>query len=253
MPVIGVTCYLEPVHRPPWVDQPSAVLPRGYLDHLAQAGALAVLLPPREDATEEMADSVLDRLDGLVIAGGADVESSRYGEDPHHTAQNARRDRDEWEIALARAARARDLPVLGICRGMQVLAVAAGGRLEQHLPDVVGHHDHSPTVGAYAWHPVRVEPGTRLAGLLGDGPMDDEGAPTYHHQAVDPQSLQDTGFRPAAWHEDGTLEAMEDPDAAFLIAVQWHPEAGTDPRLFDALVGAAGSGVGVSRERPPTG
>ena len=239
LPVIGITCYVEPVDRRPWVGQPSAVLPRLYLDHVEAAGAIGVLLPPREDATEEMAGVILDRVDGLVIAGGADVEASRYGAEPDPTAQHPRRDRDAWEIALARVARERDLPVLGICRGMQVLAVAAGGRLEQHVPDRVGHHDHSPVVGAFAWHAVRVEPGTRLADILGDGPLDDEGAPTYHHQSVDPESLGDTGFRPAAWHEDGTLEGMEDADAAFTVAVQWHPEAGTDPRLFDALVRAA--------------
>ncbi len=240
MPVIGITCYVEPVDRRPWVHQPSAVLPRLYLDHLEAAGAIGVVLPPREDATDELADAVLSRVDALVIAGGADIESTHYGAEAHPTAQEPRRDRDSWEIALARAARARDLPILGICRGMQVLAVASGGHLEQHLPDRVGHHDHSPVVGAYAWHPVRIEQGTRLAGILGGGPRDDDGVPTYHHQAVDPESLRDTGFRPSAWHEDGTLEAMEDPAAAFAVAVQWHPEAGTDPRLFEALVEAAG-------------
>ena len=126
-PVIGVSCYVEDVDRGPWASQHSAVLPHGYLDHLERAGALVVVLPPRPDADDDLAATVLGRLDGLVIAGGADVEAQRYGEPPHVTSQDPRPDRDAWELALARVSHERQMPVLGICRGMQVMAVAADG------------------------------------------------------------------------------------------------------------------------------
>jgi putative glutamine amidotransferase len=216
--------------------QRSAVLPHRYVAQLERAGAVVVVLPPRPDADDDLADAVLSRLDGLVLAGGADVEADRYGAAPHPTAQRPRRDRDAWELGLARASARRGMPVLGICRGMQVMAVAAGGVLEQHLPELVGHDAHSPRAGEYASHHATPVEGTRLAQVLGTDPLD---VPTYHHQSVRPQSLEGTGYRPAAWHADGTLEGMEDPSARFRLAVQWHPEAGEDGRLFDAFVAAA--------------
>lgn len=243
-PVIGVSCYVEAVDRSPWVQQHSIVLPHRYVDHLERAGAVAVVLPPRLDADDELADAVLARLDALVIAGGADVESARYGSTPHPTAQAPRRDRDAWELALARVSARRGMPVLGVCRGMQVMAVEAGGVLDQHLPDVVGHDDHSPRPGEYTSHVATPVPGTRLAEVLGTAPVE---VPTYHHQAVRPDSLRDSVYRPAAWHDDGTLEAIEDPSSDFRIGVQWHPEAGDDGRLFNALVAAATDGAGVRR------
>jgi putative glutamine amidotransferase len=235
-PVIGVSCYVEDVDRGPWTAQRSAVLPHRYIEKLERAGAVAVVLPPRHDADDDLAGAVLDRLDGLVIAGGADVEATRYDAEPHPTAQQPRRDRDEWELSLARVSAQRDLPVLGICRGMQVMAVEAGAALDQHLPDTVGHESHSPSPGEYSSHHATPAPGTRLAALLGTEPLD---VPTYHHQAVRADSLAGTPYRPAAWHEDGTLEGMEDDSSTFRLAVQWHPEAGDDGRLFDALVEAA--------------
>src|SRR5689334_1273413 len=143
------------------------------------------------------------------------------------------------EIALATAAAAADLPLLGICRGMQVMAVAAGGLLEQHVPDRVGHDEHSPAPATYGNHAVRTVVGTRLAEILGE----EADVPSYHHQSV----LTHPGYEASAWADDGTLEAMEDPDAFFRLAVQWHPEVGTDPRLFRALVEAA-----LSRRRRPS-
>lgn len=230
-PVIGITCYLEPATRGDWVDVPSAILPLRYVTMVERSGAIAVLVPPRLDADEALAQEVLDRLDGLVIAGGADVDPGRYAADRHPLAQEARADRDGMELALASVAGRTGTPLLGICRGMQVMAVAAGGVLEQHVPDRVGHVDHSPGVAIYGQHPIETVPGTRLAELL--GPRAD--VPTYHHQSV----LTHPGFEPAAWAPDGTLEAMEDPSAVFRIGVQWHPEVGSDPRLFEALVAAA--------------
>ena len=130
-PVIGVSCYVEDVDRHPWTEQLSAVLPHGYLEHLERAGAVAVVLPPRPDADDHLAAAVLERLDGLVIAGGADVEAARYDAPPHPTSQTPRPDRDAWELALSRVSAELDLPVLGVCRGMQIMAVQAGGELDQ--------------------------------------------------------------------------------------------------------------------------
>jgi putative glutamine amidotransferase len=235
-PVIGLTCYVEDVDRSPWVGQRSAVLPYPYVEKVQRAGGLAVVLPPREDVDEVMAERVLERLDGLVVGGGADVHATRYDAEAHPSAQDPRHDRDEWEIALVRAARVLDLPVLGICRGMQVLAVAAGAGLDQHLPDLVGHEAHCPRPGVYASHHVVPVPGTRLADLLGTGPLD---VPTYHHQAVRAPTLAGSGWVPSAWHEDGTLEAMEDPSGRYRVAVQWHAEEEPGAALFEGLVTAA--------------
>ena len=246
-PVVGISCYVEEVDRAPWVAQRSAVLPYRYVAQVEGAGGIAVVLPPRTDVDEAMAREVVSRLDALVVAGGADVEAGRYGAEPHPTSQAPRPDRDAWESALVRAAEEVDLPVLGICRGMQVMAVAAGGRLEQHLPDRVGHEGHNPRPGVYSSHHVRPVEGTRLAGLVGDGDLD---VPTYHHQAVVPESVEGTGWAPAAWHEDGTLEAMECPAARFRLAVQWHAEEAEGAELFGALVEAA---VEAARHRRAAG
>ncbi|WP_406830044.1 gamma-glutamyl-gamma-aminobutyrate hydrolase family protein [Pedococcus sp. KACC 23699] len=230
-PVVGLTCYVEPVTRGPWQDQPSATVPHAYVEKLERAGALVLVVPPRPDADAALALEVLARLDALVIAGGADVDPAHYGQDPHPSVQDPRADRDAMELALAAASAETGTPLLGICRGMQVMAVAAGGLVEQHLPDRVGHDEHLPGDGVYGEHAVTTVAGTRLRRLLGE----DTTVPCYHHQSV----LTHPGFVASAWAADGTLEAMEDPGAAFRLAVQWHPEMGEDPRLFDALVSGA--------------
>ncbi|MGG5258462.1 gamma-glutamyl-gamma-aminobutyrate hydrolase family protein [Phycicoccus avicenniae] len=235
-PVIGITCYVEEVDRAPWVAQRSAVLPYRYVAQVEAAGGVAVVLPPRPDVDDAMAREVLARVDGLVVAGGADVQAGLYGAAAHPTSQDARPDRDAWESALVRAAEALDVPLFGICRGMQVMAVAAGGVLEQHVPDRVGHEAHSPRPGVYSSHHVEPVTGSLLAGVVGEESLD---VPTYHHQAVVPDSLRTTSWQPAAWHEDGTLEAMEDPSARFRVAVQWHAEEAEGAALFEALVEAA--------------
>lgn len=232
-PVIGITCYVEPVDRGGWVGTPSSLLPQTYAESVQAVGALALLIPPRRDADDALAAAILDRVDALIIAGGADVEPSRYGAQPHPRVQAGRPDRDTTELALARVSARRGLPTLGICRGMQVMAVAAGGTLVQHLPDVVGHDGHAIAVATFTDHPVSVVAGTRLAGILGERCV----VPSYHHQAV----ATHPGYVAAAYAPDGTLEAMEDPAAPWRLAVQWHPEAGTDLRLFAALVAAAGA------------
>lgn len=231
-PVIGVTSYVEPVDRAPWRQQTSAVLPHDYVRQVEQAGGLAVVLPPRVDADDAMALDVVRRLDGVILSGGADVAAERYGATRHPVMQDPRPDRDAWEWAVVRATAHLDVPLLGICRGMQVMAAEAGGELQQHLPELVGHDGHQPEPGRYAHHSVTCVPDTRLAEVLG---TDELQVPTYHHQGV----LSHPGYTACAWHADGTLEAIEDPDARFRLAVQWHPEAGTDGRLFEALVQAA--------------
>lgn len=235
-PVVGVTCYVEEVDRAPWVAQRSAVLPHQYVAQVEAAGGIAVVLPPRPDVDDPMAREVLARVDALVVAGGADVQAGLYGAPAHPLSQHARPDRDAWESALVRAAEALDLPALGICRGMQVMAVAAGGRLEQHLPDRVGHEAHCPRPGVYTSHHVEPVAGSVLAAVVGTGRLD---VPTYHHQAVLPESIEGTGWVASAWHEDGTLEAMECPSARFRLAVQWHAEEADGAALFEALVDAA--------------
>ncbi len=180
-PVIGITSYVEPASWSVWTDVPAALIPHGYVRHVHEAGGLAVVVPPLpDDATDDDARTVLSRLDGLILAGGVDVEPGRYGQQPHETVQLPRPDRDVSELRLANVTAADDFPVLGICRGMQVMAVAAGGILEQHLPERLGHHGHSPSPGMYGEHPVELSPGSRLNRILGDQVT----VATYHHQGV---------------------------------------------------------------------
>jgi putative glutamine amidotransferase len=229
-PVIGITCYIEEAVRGVWASMPHALLPLEYVTKIERAGGIALLIPPRVDADSQLAAAILSRLDGLMLAGGVDVEPRRYGATAHASVQEARPDRDALELALAEVSDELDAPVLGVCRGMQVMAVAAGGTLEQHLPDLVGHDEHSPAPGVYGNHEVRLVQGTRVSALLGQQVV----IASYHHQCVSAHP----GYVPAAWAPDGTLEAMERPESAFRLAVQWHPEAGPDGRLFDAFVQA---------------
>jgi putative glutamine amidotransferase len=231
-PVIGITTYIEPASWGVWRDIPTALVPHAYVRHVAAAGGLPVLIPPLPTgATREDVDTVLSRIDGLLLAGGGDLDPSRYDAEPHPTVQPPRPQRDDSELDLARASGESGLPVLGICRGMQVMAVAAGGDLVQHLPDILGNETHLPAPGVYGRHEVKIEPGTRLASVLGDRVE----VAHYHHQGVG----RHPGLNPTAYSHDGLLEAFEDPDAPFRLGVQWHPEQGEDPRLFEALVEAA--------------
>jgi putative glutamine amidotransferase len=231
-PIIGITTYVEPASWAVWRDVPAALVPHAYVRQVGAAGGLPMLVPPLPaDATAEDAQAVLDRLDGLILSGGVDVEPARYGADPHPSVQRSRPDRDGSELGLAAQSAGSDLPVLGVCRGMQVMAVAAGGVLDQHLPDIIGSDLHSPEPGVYGRHEVRIDPHSRLGGVLGER-VD---VATYHHQGVGTHP----GLAATAWAHDGLLEAFEDPDAVFRIGVQWHPEVGDDPRLFEALVAAA--------------
>jgi putative glutamine amidotransferase len=231
-PVIGVTTYVEPASWSNWRDVPAALVPHAYVRQIVSAGGLAVLVPPLpDDAGEAETREILSRLDGLIIAGGVDVEPARYDHAAHPLAQAPRRDRDRSELLLASVTATDDVPLLGVCRGMQIMAVAAGGALDQHLPDLIGATTHAPGVGLYGTHPVRPAAGSVVGGLLGD----EVTVATYHHQGV----AEAPGYLSSAWADDGILEAIEDPAASFRIGVQWHPEVGDDPRLFTALVEAA--------------
>lgn len=233
-PVIGISAYSERARWGVW-DLPASLLPQSYVDQVVGAGGTPVLLPPVPGV-----EAAIGRLDGLILSGGPDVEPARYGEQPGPRTTVLRPERDAAEIALFRAALGAGLPVLGICRGMQLMNVALGGTLIQHLPDVVGHDGHSPTPGATGEHKVTVGPSGRLAGILGEGAR---AVPTHHHQGVDRLG---TGLVATAWAEDGTIEAIELDLAAagvrarhpFTLGVQWHPEAGDDPSLFRALLAA---------------
>jgi gamma-glutamyl-gamma-aminobutyrate hydrolase PuuD len=223
--VIGITAYAEPSVRWGVWDVPAAVIPLAYVRQIEAAGGRPLIVPPSEDAIPE----TLDALDGILFSGGADIDPSEYGHDPHPETTQTRPERDRGELALLQAALERDMPVLAVCRGSQILNVARGGDLVQHLPEVVGHENHKHTPGVFADHEVEVKEGTRLASLLGGrAPVK-----SHHHQGF---GRVGEGLVEAAWAEDGTLEAIEDPARRFAVGVLWHPEEGQDAELFRALV-----------------
>ncbi|RJL32396.1 gamma-glutamyl-gamma-aminobutyrate hydrolase family protein [Bailinhaonella thermotolerans] len=225
-PVIGITCYVEPASFTVW-NTTAALLPHAYVEHVARTGAQPVLLPPIADPA-----AVLPRLDALIVAGGGDIDPARYGAPRHPAASHIHGFRDEAELSLVRAALDAGLPFLGVCRGLQILNVALGGTLHQHLPDVVGHTGHSPAPGAYGRLPVQVTPGTLLAKALGTTELTPH---HYHHQAIDRPG---PGLTLTAHAEDGTVEAAELDSHPFALAVQWHPEMTEDTSLFQALTDA---------------
>ena len=228
-PLIGITTYREHANWGSWED-PAVLLPTTYPDAIALAGGEPVLLP-----TGAVSAAVVARLDGLVLSGGGDVDPARYGQPPGPHTGPPRPDRDDTEALLLRAALDGGLPVLAVCRGLQLLNVVLGGDLVQHLPDVAGAGTHDPGPGAFADHEVTTVPGTTVAALLGER----VGAHCHHHQAVGRLAAS---LRVAARAEDGTVEAVERPGEGFLLGVQWHPEAGSDGRLFRALVVTATRG-----------
>ncbi|MDG9720570.1 gamma-glutamyl-gamma-aminobutyrate hydrolase family protein [Streptomyces sp. DH24] len=224
-PLIGVSTYLEAGARWGVWELDAALLPTGYPRLVQRAGGLAVMLPP--DAPEHAAAAVA-RLDAVVIAGGPDVDPGRYGAERDPRTGPAAPERDAWELALIDAALAAGVPLLGICRGMQLLNVALGGTLVQHLDG------HAEVLGAFGRHVVSPVPGTLYAGLVPEAMP----VPTYHHQAVERLG---EGLVVSARAGDGTAEALELPaDTGWALGVQWHPEMGTDLRVMRGLVMAAG-------------
>jgi gamma-glutamyl-gamma-aminobutyrate hydrolase PuuD len=227
-PVIGITAYEEDASWGVREQERAALLPATYVASVESAGGVPVVLPVQAGA----ADALVARLDGVVLAGGPDVDPSRYGADRHPRTDPPREARDGFELAVLEAAVRRGIPVLAICRGLQALNVARGGTLHQHLGDfeAVEHHGAG---GVYAQRLVKVDPASKLASLLGS---DQAAASCHHHQAVDDIG---EGLVPVAWADDGTVEALEDPTLPFLVGVQWHPEVGADGSLFRGLVEAA--------------
>ncbi|MER6062827.1 gamma-glutamyl-gamma-aminobutyrate hydrolase family protein [Streptomyces sp. NPDC001792] len=223
-PLIGISTYLETGARWGVWELDAALLPAGYPRLVQRAGGLAAMLPP--DAPERAAETVA-RLDGLVIAGGPDVDPARYGAEREPRTGPPAVARDAWELALIGAALDAGMPVLGICRGMQLLNVALGGTLVQHL------EGHAEVVGVFGGHPVKPVPGSLYAGIV----PEETTVPTYHHQAVDRLGA---GLVPSAYAADGTVEAVELPaERGWVLGVQWHPEMGEDLRVMSALVTAA--------------
>jgi putative glutamine amidotransferase len=223
-PLIGITTYVTPAKWSYW-ELEAALVPADYVRAVQRAGGRALLVPPSDDGVEE----TLEAVDGLIFSGGSDLDPDLYGQDAHAETFGIVHNRDAAELALLEGALERDMPVLAICRGSQVLNVARGGDLVQHLPDVVGDEKHKHTPGTFADHDVVVEDGTRLASVLGDrAPVK-----SHHHQGI---GRVGEGLRVAAHAEDGTVEALEDPSHRFAVGVLWHPEAGEDARLFEELV-----------------
>jgi gamma-glutamyl-gamma-aminobutyrate hydrolase PuuD len=223
-PLIGITTYVEPASWGHWQLE-AALVPYDYVRAVERSGGRAVLVPPDDDGIEE----VLDAVDGLVFSGGNDLSPASYGAEPHPATNGTNRARDRGELALLTAALERDLPVLAVCRGVEVLNVVRGGDLVQHLPDAVGHEEHCAVVGEFSEHTVRVEPSSRIGKVRGP-------VKSHHHQGL---GRIGAGLREIAWAEDGVVEAVEDPAKPFLVGVLWHPEAGEDQRLFEQLVEAA--------------
>lgn len=240
MPVIGISTYREAASWGVW-HQVADLQFAQYADAVVEFSAVPVLLTPAPVNGNDLAGSataVVSRLDGLIIAGGADIEPGRYDAQPDPATAGTRPDRDAWELALLDAADVRGVPTLGICRGMQLMAVHAGGTLVQHTPDAVGHTGHSPGGDVFGTTDVRLEATSRLAEVQGE----QVAGPCHHHQSV----ATHPGFTVTGCSADGSIEAMErvapegDSSAArFCVGVQWHPEMGPDHAPIEALVRAA--------------
>lgn len=240
-PAIGICTALERAQWSVW-DQRAALLPTNYLDAIRRAGGMALLLAP-DPALAEEPDEALDLIDGLMLVGGADLDPASYGAAYDPATVDPVPERDAFEIAMVRGAIARGMPVLGICRGMQLLNVALGGTLHQHLPERFGHHEHLRARGSFegADHDVRLTPGSLAARAAGERL---HGTKSHHHQGVDRvgEGLVVTGTATI----DGLPEALELPEAGFVLGVQWHPEADERSRVIGALVEAACAYRGVA-------
>jgi putative glutamine amidotransferase len=234
-PLIGVCAAIEPASFGVWKDEPATLLPLSYSRAIHGAGGMMAMLPPDRRAEEDPGE-LLDRLDALVLGGGADIDPESQGVEAHPETVGSNPDRDRFEIALARGALERGIPLLGICRGMEVLNVACGGTLDQHIPDRLGHEIHRPIPGSWAEHDVRLEPGSLAARAAGTEQLT---VKSHHHQGVDRVA---DDLRPTAWaSDDESVEAIESSDGAFALGVLWHPEEDPEDRVIPALIERAGS------------
>ena len=223
-PLIGITTYVTPAKWNHW-DTEAALIPVDYVNAVERAGGRALLVPPSEDGVEE----TLQALDGLLFSGGSDLDPGLYDQEPHEETSGTHEMRDRAELALLEAALERDMPVLAICRGSQVLNVARGGDLVQHLPEVVGDEKHKEVLGEFSDHEISVEQASRLGEIVGERTV----VKSSHHQGF---GRIGEGLVTTAWADDGTIEALEDPSRRFALGVLFHPEEGEDAALFRALV-----------------
>jgi putative glutamine amidotransferase len=226
-PLIGITSYALEASWAAW-KLPAALIPLSYVESVERAGGRPLIVPPVEDAVEE----TLDALDGLILSGGADIGPEVYGADAHPETAMVQPERDRAEIALLEAALAREMPVLAICRGMQLLNIVHGGDLHQHLPELVGNERHREVPGTFSVHDVRISRDSKTGEILGERTA----VHSSHHQGVD-RVGEDLAV--VGWAEDGSVEAIEDPAHRFALGVLWHPEEDDDKRLFEALVAQA--------------
>jgi putative glutamine amidotransferase len=233
-PLIGVCAAVERASFGVWKDEPATLLPLSYSRAIHGAGGMMALLPPDRIAEEEP-DELLSRIDALVLGGGADIDPESQGVEAHPETIGSNPDRDRFEIALALGALDRGMPLLGVCRGMQVLNLACGGTLDQHIPDRLGHEIHRPVPGSWAEHEVRIEPGSLAAEAAGTESLT---VKSHHHQGID--RIADT-LRATGWAtDDESVEAIESGDGGFALGVLWHPEEDATDAIFPALVSRAG-------------
>jgi putative glutamine amidotransferase len=233
-PAIGISTAIEQARWGPW-DRVADLLPAPFAAKVRAAGGIPLLLPPPERESEDPAvGEAVERIDALMLAGGADLDPGSYGQSPHPTVGRTWPERDRFELELAREALRRELPMLAVCRGMQALNVALGGTLVQHLPDELGHERHVERQGAFSEHEVRLAPGSLAARAAG---AERVRLKSHHHQGV--AELGD-GLLATGWDDAGTIEEIELPEREFALGVLWHPEEEDgEPPVISALIEAA--------------
>jgi putative glutamine amidotransferase len=229
-PLIGICAAVERAHWGPWTDEPAVLVPVSYSNAIQAAGGIPVLLPP-DPVSADSPDELLDRIDALIVGGGADIDAAIHGAEPHAETKGTNPARDEFELALASRALEREMPLLGVCRGMQILNVATGGTIDQHLPERVGHERHRPIPGTWTEHEVRLAPGSLAAQAAGSERLSIK---SHHHQGIGEigEGLEATGWAT----DDEVIEAIESPGGGFTLGVLWHPEEDPGDRVIPALI-----------------